>query len=303
MTLSSDHFSGCLLGLASGDALGAPYEGGFLEQALWRAIGRTRGGERRWTDDTQMSLDLAESWLARGEWDLADLARRFAKGYAWSRGYGQGTAKILKRIQRGQDWQLASTAVFSQGSYGNGAAMRAPVVALFYARDFGAMLRATSESARITHAHPLGIEGALLVALATYALLHQLTTPDALALLKKHCADPRMAARLEHLQCFFHGDKPLDSPRVVVAKLGNGMTAETSCVTAIYIAFRFRDATFEEMMAFVRKCGGDVDTIAAMSGAMWGAANGEHRLPVFLLEKRAYIREIGQLLFDIHELP
>ena len=67
MTLSPDHFSGCLLGLASGDALGAPYEGGFMERALWRAIGRTRDGEARWADDTRMSLDLAESLLARGD--------------------------------------------------------------------------------------------------------------------------------------------------------------------------------------------------------------------------------------------
>ncbi|NHZ79051.1 hypothetical protein F2P44_07145 [Massilia sp. CCM 8695] len=301
MKLSSDYFSACLLGLASGDALGAPYEGGFLEQALWRAIGRTRAGERRWTDDTRMSLDLAESLLARGELDLADLASRFAKGYAWSRGYGQGTAKILKRIKRGQDWQLASRSVFSQGSYGNGAAMRAPVIALFYARDFSAMLHATSESARITHSHPLGIEGAVLVALACYALLHQLSTADALTLLTSHCADPRLAGKLDFLQCFSNSGKLADTPRFIVGKLGNGMTAETSCLTAIYIALRFRHSPFEEMMAFAIDCGGDVDTIAAMAGAMWGAANGEKRLPPFLLEKRSYIRHIGQLLFDINE--
>ncbi|HEX8610925.1 MAG TPA: ADP-ribosylglycohydrolase family protein [Telluria sp.] len=301
MTLSPDHFSGCLLGLASGDALGAPYEGGFMERTLWRAIGRTRGGELRWTDDTRMSLDLAESLLARGELDLADLAGRFASGYAWSRGYGQGTAKLLKRIKRGQDWESASTAVFSQGSYGNGAAMRAPVLALFYARDVAAMLGATRASSRITHAHPLGIEGAVLVALATHALLRQLTTPDALALLKNYCTEPRMAARLDFFQCFSRGDRRAETPRAIVGQLGNGMTAETSCFTAIYLALRFRDAPFDDMMAFAIACGGDVDTIAAMAGAMWGAANGEQGLPQFLLEKRSYIRQIGQLLFDMNE--
>lgn len=301
MTLSLDHFSGCLLGLASGDALGAPYEGGILERALWGAIGRTRGGERRWTDDTQMSLDLAESLLACGQLDLTDLASRFARGYAWSRGYGQGTAKLLKRIKRGQDWETASKSVFAQGSYGNGAAMRAPVIALFHARDMNAMLSVARDSSRITHAHPLGIEGAVLVGVATHALLHQQTTPEVLALLTKHCTDPRMAARLDFFQCFSGSARPAETPRAIARQLGNGMTAETSCFTAIYLALRFRDAAFDAMMAFAIQCGGDVDTIAAMAGAMWGAANGEQGLPQFPLEKRSYIRQVGRLLFDVNE--
>ena len=53
-----ERYRGCLVGLAMGDALGAPYEGGVLERAVWRLLGRTRAGELRWTDDTQMSLDL-----------------------------------------------------------------------------------------------------------------------------------------------------------------------------------------------------------------------------------------------------
>lgn len=52
------------------------------------------------------------------------------------------------------------------------------------------------------------------------------------------------------------------------------------------------------MMAFAIACGGDVDTIAAMAGAMWGAANGASKLPVFLLEQRAYIQQTAQLLFE-----
>jgi ADP-ribosylglycohydrolase len=58
----------------------------------------------RWTDDTQMSLDLVESMVALGTVDPDDLAQRFAKSYRWSRGYGPGAAKILKRIARGSDW-------------------------------------------------------------------------------------------------------------------------------------------------------------------------------------------------------
>jgi len=72
-----DRFVGCLLGLALGDASGAPYEGGIPERLAWRVIGRTAEGEMRWTDDTQMSLDLAESLVAKGRIDTEDIARRF----------------------------------------------------------------------------------------------------------------------------------------------------------------------------------------------------------------------------------
>ena len=66
MTPTADQAAGCLLGLALGDALGAPYEGGPLERGLWMLIGKTRSGHLRWTDDTRMSLDLAEVLLAAG---------------------------------------------------------------------------------------------------------------------------------------------------------------------------------------------------------------------------------------------
>jgi poly(ADP-ribose) glycohydrolase ARH3 len=64
-----DRFEGCLLGLALGDALGARHEGGVAERFLWSLIGSTRGGRMRWTDDTQMSVDIAESLLAKGGLD------------------------------------------------------------------------------------------------------------------------------------------------------------------------------------------------------------------------------------------
>ena len=52
-----------MLGLAVGDALGAPHEGGMLERWLWHCLGRTRTGHMRYTDDTQMCRDLTEALL------------------------------------------------------------------------------------------------------------------------------------------------------------------------------------------------------------------------------------------------
>lgn len=41
---------------------------------------------------------------------------------------------------------------------------------------------------------------------------------------------------------------------------------------------------FETLLRFTAACGGDVDTVGAMAGAIWGACNGEARLPEALLE-------------------
>ena len=64
--LTTQSVQGCLLGLALGDALCAPYEGGTVERLVWKFLGKAKSGKHRWTDDTQMSLDLANSLIEMG---------------------------------------------------------------------------------------------------------------------------------------------------------------------------------------------------------------------------------------------
>lgn len=81
--------------------------------------------------------------------------------------------------------------------------------------------------------------------------------------------------------------------------LGNGVAAADSCVTALYLALRFLREPFDELMDFVIRCGGDVDTIGAMSGAIFGAGNGMSGLPeehLLCLEARERIQAIGEAL-------
>ena len=78
MSMTQDQYRGCLLGLACGDAMGARYEGGILERALWSLIGKT-DGRLRFTDDTQMALDMIHSMLQCGELNQAHMAQQFAQ--------------------------------------------------------------------------------------------------------------------------------------------------------------------------------------------------------------------------------
>ena len=276
-TPSRDRFEGCLLGLALGDALGAPHEGGPLERLLWRAIGTT-GGRMRWTDDTQMALDVAESLVARRAVDPADLARRFADGYRWSRGYGPGTAQVLRRIGRGMDWREAARSVHPHGSYGNGGAMRAPVVGLFWCTRRGELATAARAVAAVTHAHPLGIEGALLLAHAGADAVLGLDAAALLASCTTLGLSPPFAERLEVARAWTETGAAPTAPEVR-DRLGNDVSALGSCVSALYVATRFLRASFADMHAFAVAMGGDVDTIAAMAGALWGAGNGAAALP------------------------
>ncbi len=274
----TDRVVGSVLALALGDAFGAPCEGGVLERALWSLIGVT-GGKRRWTDDTQMTLDVIESLVARGQVDQDDLARRFAASYRWSRGYGPGTARVLARIRRGEHWESASRAVLRDGSYGNGGAMRAPAVGLFFASDSDASIAAAaSDVAAVTHAHPLAREGAIVVALATAMALNGEGSKHIVHRLRAAVKSAEHAARLGTAQAWLE-TRTAVAPRAVAAGLGNGVAAVQSCVTAVYLALAFINRPFDDLLAFAIQLGGDVDTIAAMAGAIWGAARGVQELP------------------------
>lgn len=282
MSPSSEQIKGCLFGLALGDALGAPYEGGILERLLWKMIGTTAEGHPKWTDDTQMTLDLLESILEIGQLNQQHLAQKFAASYRWRRGYGVGTAKILKRINKGESFTTAATAIYPMGSYGNGAAMRSSVLALIY-HNKQTLIEATEKSSIITHAHPLAIEGALLISLSSHYLLQQLPPSQLLAQLKADIHQAALGKRLEVIKQWLSENYEA-TPKEIVSLLGNGVTAESSCPTALYIALAHLDQPFEQMLSLIIQCGGDVDTIAAMAGTLWGTANGYSQLPTIIIE-------------------
>lgn len=286
---------GVLLGLALGDTLGAPHEGGWLERAVWWALGCAAGGVRRWSDDTRMAMDLAESLLACDGLDQEDLAQRFAASYRWHRGYGPGAAKVLRRIRAGQPWQQANRSVYRQGSWGNGAAMRAPVLALWPFPSMGALAVAARQSALITHAHPEGIEGAVLIAVATRALMQGQSQTEVLMQVRQQLQVEAFDAALA-LAADWLAQAAEPTPGEVAASLGNGITARTSCVTALYIALRHLQQPFAAMAEYAIACGGDTDTIAAMAGALWGAFHGAAALPALPLEQREHLQRLALAL-------
>lgn len=287
---------GAVLAAALGDAFGAPYEGGMVERLVWLVLGRSRG-KRRWTDDTQMSVDVIESLLACHKVDQDDLAQRFASSYRWSRGYGPGAAKLLRRIRKGEHWSIENQAVYGNGSLGNGGAMRAAPVGLFYGvEDEKKLVRAVRSATFITHAHPIGLDGAVLIALTVALVCQKSSVQEICKRVRLHAQTFKIQYRLTLAEQMLSATHPV-SPGQVAQELGNGIRAQDSCVTACYIGLALRKAPFIDMLTYTREVGGDTDTIGAMAGAIWGAARGYQHLPEELLnqlEQRRYLENLAR---------
>ncbi len=289
---TSDRAAGCLLGLALGDACGAPHEGGPAERIAWSILGLGSGDLLRWTDDTQMAVALAESLAACKGSDPDDQARRWADAFDPLRGYGSGARALLTRIKGGQHWKEANRLTFPEGSLGNGAAMRSAPLGVWYRDDPVKLDAEAARSAAVTHAHRLGIEGGRLIA---RAVAMAMTEGVDLVTLRESCREPEYQRRIDDAEGLLGGEPTALEVRRV---LGARVVALDSTVTAVYAYLRY-GTDFEDLMRFVISLGGDTDTIGAMAGGIYGAARGVAGLPTELLERledRARIEAAGRAL-------
>lgn len=297
--ISLDKYIGCFMGLAIGDATGAPFEGGPLERLLWKALSINSKGKLRYSDDTQMALDLAHSFVHNQSIQQEHLAQTFAKSYHWSRGYGPSAAVLLKNIRQGAKWQDVNRRKYKEGSLGNGAGMRAPIIALCCPRDEGSLRQLVIQCSEITHAHPQAIEGAQLVAWVTRMALMDTSLEEICDSLLVQCVldiyKEKVLCALEFLKT-----PGQITTRTIRQKLGHGMIATESCVTAIFFALGYATHPMEQMLKQIRQLGGDVDTIGAMAGGIWGAFNGYQTLkaPGDKVEKSEVIIKLAEQLYS-----
>jgi ADP-ribosyl-[dinitrogen reductase] hydrolase len=175
-------FRGTMLGVAVGDALGAPLEGlkpGRIQQIYGRVEGLVDPGlackDKPWrwrmpglyTDDTQQALILADSLVKCHGFDAAFFASRLVEmaqakeglEFGAFRGTGRNFRQAVERLRQGADPLLAGNI-----SAGIGPSMRVAPVGLFYADDRDDMLKAAVEQGLLTNRDPRAIEAAAGVA-------------------------------------------------------------------------------------------------------------------------------------------
>ena len=301
-TDKKDRFVGALLGTFVGDALGMPYEG-------W--IGTFNPGEMArgvYTDDTQMMIGVAESLVACGGFDGADMARRFVENFDFRRGYGAGAFRVIDRLAAGQSWNQAGEGLFGTGSFGNGSAMRIAPIGLFYQNNEEKLHEAARLSSIISHTHPLGKQGAMLQAYAValalqYGMTGKLDTGQMIRKLWDFLPVGPDVFRYK-LAAMNHLLTENPSRGAVIGKLGNGIRSFESVPTAVY-SFLSHPESFEDAVVYAVSLGGDADTIGAMTGAIAGAYHGYQGIPSRWLEKlengakgRDYVIDLAKDLYD-----
>lgn len=287
-----------MLGTLVGDAFGARFEGwDVIDRAhvdRWLAATDTL----RFTDDTHMTIGVAESLLARGGFDGAHMTDTFARHFhaePW-RGYGPGPPQIFAAVERGVPWDEAAASMFGgTGSFGNGSAMRAAPAALFAYPDLATVASLARQTSTTTHTHLLGIERAVFqavgVALAIGATADQPLDVDRfLARLGAELRAPAYQVKLTDIQALL----PDAELSAVVTRLGHGVAAQSSVPTALYAFLRSPDS-FVETICFAVSLGGDTDTIAAMAGGLAGAYVGEQGIPTALLDRTEAVEEVRGL--------
>jgi poly(ADP-ribose) glycohydrolase ARH3 len=297
-----DRFRGCLLGLAVGDGLGAPYEG-LPADLIFQLHGppdrlatNPRGDTLRYTDDTQMMIGLAETLVELGHVDGSALMAAFAANYHPGRGYGRGARQIIGTAIEGGNWRGVAETIFPGGSLGNGAAMRVAPVGLLFRDDHDAVWEQARLSARPTHRHPVGVEAAQVMALAV-AVASAATTIDRrdfLGTLLERAETDELRWALKTAINLRRGDP--------ISVLGSTLEAHRSVVTAI-AAFAASPGDYEFTVGRVIGLGDDTDTLAAMAGALCGAFGGLAAVPDGLVAKLeeqgkggAYIRGLADRL-------
>lgn len=276
-------FRGALLGALVGDALGAVFEGhpGPVSNSSFTALERSYE-TLLYTDDTALTMAVAESLLYAGDLDedhlAATMARRFEREP--HRGYGAGTAALLARLSRGEEWKPAASAQFGgEGSFGNGAAMRVAPVALAAAGDPAIAATLSRRSARVTHTHPLGVDAAAVQAVAVaLALAHpgadQVDRHHFLDRVAETATEPILREQLSTVA----GLLPAATAEMVATRVGTGVEAHEA-VPAALCAFLRHPGSYRDTVRFAIALGGDTDTIASMAGAIAGACLGENAIP------------------------
>lgn len=297
-------YQGSLLGLATGDALGAPLEG-LPPGSFVPVEDMTEGGLHeiepgQWTDDTSLALCLAESLVERRGFDPVDQLERyvrwFREGHMSSTGkcfgIGNTTREALLRFEASGELYSASTNLEKAG---NGSIMRLAPVPLFYACDPREAVERSAKSSRTTHGAATALDacryfGALISGAANGAdkeeLLSKYYGPS-----PGYWEENPLTPEIEEVACgSFKRKEPPE-----IRSSGYVVRSLEAALWAFY-----KSDSFEEGCLIAVNLGDDADTTAAVYGQLAGAFYGEGAIPESWRRKLAHrylIEDLAEKLF------
>lgn len=301
-----DRFLGCLLGLATGDAVGTTLE--FRDPGTFEPIADMVGGgpfrlnPGEWTDDTSMALCLAASLVEKEAFDPVDQLMRYSRwdsqGYMSSNGYcfdvGRTVSHALRtfRLTGRPDSGPVDTC-----SAGNGSLMRLAPVPMYYANDARSAIHYSGESSRTTHGTAACIDacryfGGLLAGALRDASKEELLSPHYCPLPETEKPKPFSEQIAEVANGSFKAKTPPE-----IQGTGYVVRSLEAALWAFHHSHDFRSGC---LMAV--NLGDDADTTGAIYGQIAGAYYGAEGIPSEWREKlakRTVLIDFAMELFDL----
>jgi len=324
-----EKFEGCLVGGAVGDALGAPLE--FLTREEIKAnYGRVTDYVKalpkhpfynfnpgQYTDDTQLTVILAESILDQRIYRSKDFASKLSEFYKKGefRSLGPTCREACRKLSKGKSTEESGV----YRAEGVGAAMRAAPLGLYSGcKDHGSQSSLMSDceiSTRITHDDYKAAAGTLAVAASVVYLKNcdDLNVDDYLKSIENYVGHFELVRRnKEECDEEFNKDGVANRLSKLIAlknisyergikQIGNSGYVLEAVPAAIY-AFIKSPEDFEKTVLNAVNNGGDADSIASIAGALSGAYNGINAIPkrfIDKLENYEYIKSLADKLFEI----
>lgn len=312
-----DRFGGALVGCAVGDALGAPFEG-MIRSELAGIKDITSGFRKipgyptgQYTDDTQLTMALAQTYAECGKFEGPDFGRKVAR--LWSTreivGAGGACTHAAVNLIHGLPWDKAGAPV---GQAGNGAAMRAAPTGLFRARDLETLAAESMQQSMVTHHDPRAGAGAAAVAFTVAWNMEDKSLdpgkfiPELAGFIaplheefSSYIASLPEWMGMEEDETFVRVSCAgwVDPPRPIGGITPFVIPTVLACLWALLENPGDYTAGVDRVIRF----GGDVDTTGAITGAMIGARVGAAGIPQDLRSgvlDSARIRELSAALFS-----
>ena len=318
MKRNVDHFRGCMLGGAIGDALGAPVEFFKLGEIKKRFGSEgiadlilSNAGKAEITDDTQMTMFTAEGILnyrtqfeEKGICNLPTMVFNSYQRwlYTQERRLGNGVSDEVKdgwllKIPELYNWRSPGNTCMSalmagkagtvnepiNNSKGCGGVMRVAPIGLFFPREQA--FQAACECAALTHGHPSGYLSAGVLAYITACIIEGMEVGEAV-----DAALIELQKYKGHEECTNIIKKAIElatsdeNPIIAIKQLGEGWVGDEAIAISIYSALKY-SSDFKKALCVAVNHDGDSDSTGAITGNMLGAYLGVEEMPKGWIEK------------------
>src|SRR3989338_2955708 len=322
MAIGRDRIRGMFLGGAIGDALFMPVETLSAEEIAVR-FGRVTEYLRpdghkwfdgrdagTWTDDTQLTLAVAESMISsgviKGRLDMNDMASKHVASYQneGNLGFGSTTKIAIEKLAQGIHWSNSGRSDNPKHGTGNGVAMKVAPLGAFRASPRWSELLVEQRSGFIddiaqltvmTHYKRIAVESALAQVFAVRFCLQQesaktfsadefleetMKMANMVNLESPKPLGDKIALRLKIIKTV--GPKFLTRGDII-HQFGAGTSYVFDSLPFSY-AFFLKDPGSIETLYNVGNAGGDTDTNASIVGSLLGALNGQSIFPQHLID-------------------